>query len=137
MGPIQEFYDIVDSDGNIVETAEEQAATKAEEVNKAEPEVTVPQLEKVENHPTVLPRVKACAHKLHPMFQPRMRNCQHCWYAWFDFHKEIVSQLDHMHSEGHDEVIKQLQGDKFYHRWRQYMSTMARLTIEQEQVTGE
>jgi hypothetical protein len=93
--------------------------------------------EKVENHPTVLPRVKACAHKLHPMFQPRMRNCQHCWYAWFDFHKEIVSQLDHMHSEGQDEVIKQLQGYKFYHRWRQYMSTVARLTIEQEQVTGE
>ena len=135
MGPIQEFYDIVDSDGNIVETAEAQATARANAIDKAEPEVTVP--EKVKNYPTVLPRVKACGHRLHPMFQPRMRNCQHCWYAWFDFHKEIVSQLDHMHSEGHDAVIKQLQGDKFYHRWRQYMSTMARLTIEQEQVTGE
>jgi hypothetical protein len=136
MNPIQEFYDIVDSDGNIVETAEEQAAARANEINKAEPE-TPAAPEKVENHPTVLPRVKACEHRLHPMFQPRMRNCQSCWYAWFDFHKEIVSQLDHMHSESQDEVIKQLQGDKFYHRWRQYMSTIARLTIEQEQLTGE
>ena len=89
--------------------------------------------EKVENHPTVLPRAKACGHRLHPMFQPRMRNCEACWYAWFDFHKDIVSQLDELHRSGQDDLIVKLQGKKFLHRWRQYMSTIARLTVEQEQ----
>ncbi len=74
-----------------------------------------------------LPRVVACGHRLDLSRQPRHRNCETCWYAWFNSHGEVVQQLDEMlQTEQHGEtLIVQLQGKKFMHRWRQFMSTVA------------
>jgi hypothetical protein len=57
--------------------------------------------------------------------QPKHRNCESCWFAWFQNHGEIVQQLDEMHMADGDALIIQLQGEKFYHRWRQFMATVA------------
>lgn len=79
-----------------------------------------------------LPRVNPCGHRLDLSTQPRMRNCQPCWFAWFQNHGEVVQQLDEMHTEGLDHVIVALQGKKFYHRWRQFMATIAQWKAYQE-----
>lgn len=73
----------------------------------------------------VLPRVLACGHRLDLGRQPRNKNCEDCWFAWFNEHGEICQQLDEMNTAHGDDVIVQLQGVKFLHRWRQFMSTVA------------
>jgi len=124
--PNEKTYDIVDSDGNLVE--------KADKVDSEEKQLTsgdVKNLHKL--YTTVrLPVVLACKHRLDLHEQPRHRNCEHCWFAWFNQHGEIVKQLDEMHADGQDAVIVQLQGKKFLHRWKQFMSTIARWKEENE-----
>jgi len=71
------------------------------------------------------PRVIGCQHRLDLSRQPRHRNCETCWFAWFQNHGEVVQQLDEMHVAEGDDLIEQLQGKKFLHRWRQFMSTIA------------
>ena len=141
---MSEFYDIVDSGGNVVETAAEQAA----QLEAASAVVTLPEEIPLERKPdppssgemkilrkqyvTVkLPRVIACQHRLDLGRQPRMRNCESCIFAFFQNHGEMVQQLDEMHTSGKDSLIIQLQGKKFYRNWRRFMSTIAQFKQEE------
>ena len=124
--PNEKTYDIVDSDGNLVE--------KADKVDSEEKQLTSGDVKKLHKlYTTVrLPVALACKHRLDLHEQPRHRNCEHCWFAWFNQHGEIVRQLDEMHADGQDVVIVQLQGKKFLHRWRMFMATIARWKEENE-----
>jgi hypothetical protein len=84
-----------------------------------------------------LPRVSPCNHRLDLSRQPRNRNCQMCWFAWFQNHGEIVQQLDEMFQEHGANLIISLQGQKFYHRWRQFMATIAQWKAYQEASGGQ
>jgi hypothetical protein len=126
---MNEFYDVVDPEGNVVETAE-QAKAQVDEGQAAltpAPKLSEGDLKRLrkmyitKNHP----RVVACGHVLDLSRQPRHRNCEHCWFAFFNQHGEVVQQLDEMHTLGKDNEIIELQGIKFYHRWRQFMATVA------------
>jgi hypothetical protein len=138
------FYDVVDYKGNVIETAEEQArhyieggnresAVIAIETNKEiplerqQPELTPGEIKKLrKKYITVQhPKVVVCQHRLDLNKQPVHRNCQSCWFAWFQNHGEIVQQLDEMFVADGEQLIIQLQGKKFYHRWRQFMATIA------------
>ncbi len=134
----EQFYDVVDSEGTVVETAESHQT----ETTPVEPEkpLSRSQIGKLRKQYVTIqhPRVRACNHSLDMNQQPRHRNCQYCWFAWFNGHGEVVQQLDEMHTSGQDELIIQLQGKKFLHRWRQFMSTVANLKAEElAQVTQE
>jgi len=84
------------------------------------------------------PRVVACQHRLDLHRQPRHRNCDTCWLAWFQNHEEVVKQLDEMFTEHGAPLIVQLQGKKFYHRWRQFMATIAQWQLaESNEVSTE
>lgn len=87
-----------------------------------------------------LPKVKGCGHKLDLEFQPTKRNCEFCWFAWFQNHGEICKQLNEMHTAGADNIIIELQGKKFLHRYLQFMSTLAQWqkvsNIEKENNNG-
>jgi hypothetical protein len=78
------------------------------------------------------PKVLVCKHTLDLSRQPKHRNCQHCWWAWLNNHGEIVQQLDEMHTSGQDALIIQLQGEKFFKRFLQFMSTVANFKLEAE-----
>lgn len=134
----EQFYDVVDSSGNVVETAEEQkaqieAASTVVEVPEGiplvqeQPKLTEDEIKKLRKQYITVqhPRVIGCKHRLDLSRQPRHRNCQTCWFAWFNNHGEVVQQLDEMHTAGGDTLIVQLQGKKFLHRWRQFMATVA------------
>ena len=118
-------YDIIDSEGNVVEKAE----TTPEPIPLERPQEppTKGQLKLLRKQYVTVqhPRVVACQHRLAMNRQPRMRNCESCWLAWFNEHGELVQQLDEMHTGGHDNIIVALQGTKFFKRWLQFMSTIA------------
>jgi hypothetical protein len=118
--PTEKTYDIVDSEGTLIE-------------HDGVPVVDEPAPVPVPVRQTChLPVVKACGHRLDLHVQPSHRNCEDCWFAFFNTHGELCRQLDEMHmSEGGDSAIIQLQGVKFLHRWRQFMSTIARWKFEQ------
>jgi len=128
-----QFYDVVDPEGTVVETAEQQRAEAIE--HKVAPVVhTSEQIQAMvrrwnkENVTVKLPRVlgaAGCGHRLDLSRQPRHRNCESCWFAWFQNHGEIIQQCDEMFTNGNTVMIVELQGVKFLHRWRQFMSTMA------------
>jgi hypothetical protein len=126
------FYDVVDSDGNVIETAEEQKTLEVQGLQVKGPELTPGDLKKVRKMYVTIqhPRVAACLHELDLSIFPRHRNCEHCVFAWFNSHGELVQQLDEMHNLGKDDEIIQLQGIKFYKRFRQFMSTIARFKEE-------
>lgn len=121
----EQFYDVVDSTGEVVETAEQQQAAIPLEREHVEP--TPGELKKLRKQYVTIqhPRVVACQHRLDLSRQPRHRNCQSCWFAWLNEHGEIVQQLDEMHTSGNDAIIIQLQGSKFFKRWLQFMATVA------------
>lgn len=139
----EQFYDIVDSEGNVVETAAEQKAQieaasvvvegnhdnvmVVDSIGDPKKELTEGEIKKLRKQYITVqhPKVVGCKHRLDLSRQPRHRNCQTCWFAWFNNHGEIVQQLDEMHTASGDAVIVQLQGKKFYHRWRQFMATVA------------
>ena len=139
--PNEKTYDIIDSEGNLVEKADFKDAITEEGkelvVGSAEKQLTEGDVKKLHKlyttcrHPVVL----ACKHRLDLHVQPRHRNCEHCWFAFFNQHGELVQQLDEMHTEGNDSVIVALQGVKFLHRWRQFMSTIAKWKEENEETT--
>lgn len=137
---MSEFYDIVDSAGNVVETAAEQASQI--EANSAvvtlpevpeiplereQPKLTEGEIKKLrKQYVTVqLPRVLACQHRLDLSRQPRHRNCETCWFAWFNSHGEIVQQCDEMFQADRGVMLTNLQGTKFVKRFLQSMSTIA------------
>jgi len=128
---MSEFYDVVDSEGNVVETAaEQQVEVPLEREQKAPTEGELKLLRK--QYVTVQhPRVVACQHELNLSKQPTHRNCESCWFAWFNNHGELVQQLDEMHTGGNDAIIIQLQGKKFFKRWTQFMSTIAQWEKQQ------
>ena len=78
------------------------------------------------------PRVAGCGHRLNLHKQPRHRNCQTCWFAWLNNNGKVVQQLDEMHTKGEDAIIVALQGVKFFHRFLQFMSTIAQWKLAQE-----
>ncbi len=114
MNDTPQFYDVVDSDGNVVETAAEQQSQPID-IRKARKQyVTIRR-----------PRVTSCGHKLDLSRKPVHINCPSCVFAWFQNHGEICQQLDEMYNiHGPDSII-QLQGIKFYKQWRKFMSTVA------------
>jgi len=149
-----QFYDVVDSEGNVVETAQEQehASNLAPLVEEgAQPDsysgyvdggdgfkidhenkrvyVTAGELKKAHKLYVTIqhPKVIACGHRLDLSRPPRHRGCENCWFAWFNNHGEIVQQLDEMHVAGGDDIIVRLQGKKFLHRWKQFMATVAQM----------
>lgn len=133
---MNEFYDVVDSEGNVVETAEQQKTDaqiteegKEKIVKAAEKELTEYDKRKLRKVYVTIkhPRVIGCQHRLDLSFQPRQRNCHNCWFAWFNNHGELVQQLDEMYQTHGYGLIVQLQGNKFYHRWRQFMATVAQM----------
>ena len=139
MDEISEFYDVVDSEGNVVETAAEQEAEqKGIPLQREQPPLTPGDEKKLRKLYVTgkHPRVLACHHRLDLTFQPRQRNCEHCWFAWFNNHGELVQQLDEMFQTQGNTLIIQLQGNKFYHRWRQFMATIAQLKQEQTNTHG-
>ena len=151
------FYDVVDSEGNVVETAEQQRAEATLDQVIEEQDVAKKLSEAVQDTPQIdltpagikaaikkwnrenvtckLPRVigaNGCGHRLDLGHQPRHRSCDQCWFAWFNAHGELVQQLDEMHNNGNDRLIVELQGVKFMHRWRQFMATIAQWKLQQE-----
>lgn len=108
---------------DVIEEPREESAAFAPPV----PEPTVGELKLLRKQYITVqhPRVIACLHRLDMGRQPRHRNCEHCWFAWFQNHGEVVQQLDEMHTSDNDGLIIYLQGSKFYHRWRQFMATVA------------
>jgi hypothetical protein len=129
----EQFYDVVDSEGAVVETAEAQQA-EAAPVEPPKP-LTRRQIGAIRKQYVTIqhPRVRTCNHRLDLNAQPRHRNCQYCWFAWFNGHGEVVQQLDEMHTSGTDALIISLQGVKFLHRWLQFMATVARFKAEQQE----
>lgn len=124
---MNEFYDVVDSEGNVVETAEEQAKAEGIPLEREQPPLTEGEIKKLRKQYITVqhPKVIGCGHRLDLNRQPTHRNCQTCWFAWFQNHGEIVQQLDEMYVADGEKLIIQLQGKKFYHRWRQFMATVA------------
>ena len=136
------FYDVVDSEGNVVETAEQQQAEAAATNIDLSPEAIKAMAKKWnrENVTCKLPRVigeKGCGHRLDLSHQPRHRNCEQCLFAWFNAHGEIVQQLDEMHNNGNDKMIIELQGKKFLHRFLQFMSTIAQWKLQQQTLQAQ
>jgi hypothetical protein len=141
--PNEQFYDIVDSIGQVLETAEEQLAEAGENVEtvvqdsiplqREQPNLSEGEKKKLRKQYVTIqhPIVKACGHTLDLSRQPRHNNCQHCVFAFFQNHGELVQQLDEMHTSGKDALIIQLQGKKFYRNWRRFMSTIANLKQEE------
>ena len=137
---MEEFYDVVDSEGNVVETAEQQIEMKdkiTEEgkeviLDRAAPQLSTGELKKLRKTYVTIqhPRVVTCGHKLDLSRFPRHRNCQSCLFSWFNSHGEICQQLDEMFVADGSKLIVQLQGTKFLHRWRQFMSTIASMKEE-------
>ena len=132
-------YDIIDSDGTLIESAQSSIPEPVKEmvINQASPQLSDGQLKKARKLYWTIqhPKVVTCGHSLDMGRQPRHRNCEHCWFAWFNEHGEIVQQLDEMYQAEGEKLIIQLQGQKFYHRWRQFMATIARWKEENEQET--
>lgn len=133
---MNEFYDVVDSTGNVIETAAEQELSFKDKITeegkeiileRAVPQLSSDELKKLRKQYVTIhhPRVVGCNHRLDLDRQPTHRNCQSCWFSWFQNHGEIVQQLDEMFTADGGELIVQLQGKKFLHRWRQFMSTVA------------
>jgi hypothetical protein len=139
---MNEFYDVVDSEGNVIETAAQQEAaakTGVEElpgitIDHDKKKITLGDIKKLNKLYTTVqhPRVKACMHRLDLSRQPRHRNCETCWFAFFQNHGEVVQQLDEMHNLGKTDEIIMLQGIKFYKMWRRFMATVA----QWQQVVG-
>lgn len=120
----EQFYDVYDENGNLVEAAPKEIPLQRErkELNEGEKR----KLRKL--YVTVQhPKVSGCGHRLDMQRTPVHINCESCLFAWFNNHGEIVQQLDEMHIAGGDKMIIQLWGKKFYHRWRQFMATVAQL----------
>jgi hypothetical protein len=133
---MSEFYDVVDSEGNVIEVAAEQKAQIEEAsavVNSPVPlererkQPTEGEMKKLRKQYVTMqnPKVVACGHSLDLSKQPRHRGCESCWFAFFNEHGEMVRQLDEMHTSGNDAIIVALQGSKFLHRWKQFMATIA------------
>ena len=135
-----QFYDVVDPEGTVVETAEQQRAEAIE--HKVAPVVhTSEQIQAMvrrwnkENVTVKLPRVlgvAGCGHRLDLSRQPRHKGCESCWFSWFNAHGEIVQQCDEMFTNGNASMIVELQGVKFLHRWLQFMATVAQWKTQQE-----
>lgn len=124
-------YDVVDSEGNLVEAAE-QAAEQA-------PEPVIPKLTKTmigkarKAYITVQhPRSIGCHHRLDLKRQPIHRNCEHCWWAWFNNNADVVRTADEIVQSGHPELIVKLQGVKFFKNFCKFMATVAQLKKIQE-----
>jgi hypothetical protein len=113
--PTAEHYELID-------TTDQKPPTPAEARKLRKLYVTV-------RHP----RVAGCGHRLNLHKQPRQRNCQTCWFAWFNNNGKIVQQLDEMHVKNEDNIIVALQGEKFFRRWLQFMSTVAQWKQQAEQ----
>ena len=129
-----QFYDVIDSGGNVVQTAEQQ---KAETAQSNVTELTPGLVKKwhKQNVTVKLPRVigkGGCGHRLDLSRRPRHVNCESCLFAWFNNHGEIVQQLDEMHNNGNDAMIIELQGKKFFNQWLKFMATIAQWQLEQE-----
>jgi hypothetical protein len=122
-GPVDpdRSYDVVDGEGNLVE--------KAVEV-PVNPFIRKKQL------PCHLPRVIACKHRLDLSRPPRYRNCDSCWFAFFQNNPRTVETADELHQAGNSRLIEQLQGTKFLEKFRNFMSTVAKLK-EQGLVVGQ
>ena len=127
MNQTPQFYDVVDSEGTVVETAAEQQQQqpnpKPIDIRKARRQyVTVR-----------LPRVIPCGHKLDLSRKPIHINCPSCVFAWFQNHGEICQQLDEMYNLHGPESIIQLKGIKFYKQWRKFMATVAQWKEAEEE----
>jgi len=142
---MNEFYDVVDSEGNVVETAEEQRIEANENVpveiplERPKPQLSPGEIKKLRKQYVTrrLPKVNICGHRLDLGSQPRHRNCQYCWFAWFQNHGEIVQQLDEMFVADGGKLIIQLQGTKFFQRWRMFMATVAQWKKQMEEANAE
>lgn len=149
---MSEFYDVVDSDGNIVETAAEQlkegdvvvssealVGPEAVPLERERKQPTEGEMKKLRKQYVTIqnPKVIACGHGLSLGTQPTHRNCESCWFAFFQNHGELVQQLDEMHTTGQDKVIVDLQGSKFYSQWRKFMSTVANWKQERKSETNQ
>jgi hypothetical protein len=115
-------YDIIDSDGTVLEKAEPAPLRPPIKLSR----VMIGKIRKkqitVHN-----PRAQGCHHKLDLKSQPKHRNCEHCWWAWFQNNGEMVKTADEVFQNGHPELIVQLQGEVFYKNFLKFMSTVARL----------
>jgi len=147
---IEQYYDVVDEEGNLIETAESQRL--AAQLTPPEPVKEIP-LER--NPPKLSPtdigklrkqyvtvtqsRVRTCGHKIDLSRQPKYRNCQSCWMAFFSQHKELVDQLIEMHKAGPegDTLIVQLQGKKFLEMYFKFMSTLYKWSQESENINEQ
>ncbi len=119
-----QFYDVVDSDGTVIETAEEQhPKPKPIDIRRARKQYVTVQ------HPRVIP----CGHKLDLSRKPIHINCPSCVFAWFQNHGEICQQLDEMYNVHGPDSIIQLQGIKFYKQWRKFMATVAQWKKTEEE----
>jgi len=114
-------YDVVDGEGNLVEKAVEVPANP---------------LPRKRNVTVCLPRVIACKHRLDLSRPPRHRNCDDCWFAFFQNNPHTVETADELHQAGNSRLIEQLQGTKFLKKFRNFMSTVAKLK-EQGLVVGQ
>jgi hypothetical protein len=128
-------YDIVDSDGNLVEAAQPSAENTFAEPPKMPTPAEMRKLRK--QYVTVQhPKVVACGHSLDLSRQPAHTNCESCWFAWFQNHGEVVQQCDEMFQADGGVLIVQLQGKKFLHRYLQFMSTLAAWEKENAQANS-
>jgi hypothetical protein len=149
-----QFYDIVDSQGNVVETAEEQRLAALQEASdtvdpvtdqakevvmeQAPKQLTIADIRKLNKvYVTVqCPIVAKCGHRLNLNTPPRHRNCESCWFAWLNEHGELVKTLVNTHVEN-PQIIVQVQGAKFLKRFRQFMSTLAAWQKQQEEANEQ
>jgi len=130
MEPINpdQTYDIVDSEGTLVEEAAPQPETVLPKLTRGEIGKLRKQYITVQH-----PRVIGCKHRLDLKRQPTHRNCHKCWFAWFQNNKEVVATADEVFKNGHFELIVKLQGHKFYNYFTRFMGTVERLQQMQEQ----
>lgn len=134
----EQFYDVVDSAGNVVETAAEQQEQAGVPLERKPPELSPLEIRKLRKQYVTVkhPIVNKCGHSLDLNRKPRT-NCEFCIFAWFNSHGEICQQLDEMRAAGGDDLIIQLQGVKFYKMWLRFMSTVANWKKEQEEMNEQ
>ena len=80
----------------------------------------------------IYPRVAACGHKYIAEEQPR-KNCPDCWFTFFQNHGELVQTTDELfNTDGGLELIKTLRGGKFLKMFLRFMSTIAHIKKNEE-----
>lgn len=80
------------------------------------------------------PIAKSCGHKLDLSRQPRHRNCDNCWANWLNSNGPTVQTAEELIAAGNEKLIIALQGPKFLHNVKKFLSTVALMQAQMENV---